>query len=59
MRYQVAMLFNVKYNDRAVTKKCKPYKVDKQYINPMRLTFRAQVCLTHLPKILAFHHGIS
>ena len=28
MRYQAAMLFNVKYNDQAVTKKCKPYKVD-------------------------------
>ena len=28
-------------SDQAVTKKCKPYKVDKQYINPMRLTFRA------------------
>ena len=24
-------------SDQAVTKKCKPYKVDKQYINPMRL----------------------
>jgi hypothetical protein len=41
MRYQAAMLFNMKYNDQAVTKKCKPYKVDKQYINPMRLMFRA------------------
>ena len=46
MRYQAAMLFNVKYNDRAVTKKCKPYKVDKQYINPMRLMFRAGNTIT-------------
>jgi len=46
MRYQVAMLFGVKYNDQAVTKKCKPYKVDKQYINPMRLTFRAGNTIT-------------
>ncbi len=46
MRYQAAMLFNVKYNDQAVTKKCKPYKVDKQYINPMRLMFRAGNTIT-------------
>ncbi len=29
-------------SDQAVTKKCKPYKVDKQYINPMRLMFQAR-----------------